>query len=43
VVAITAHALRDEEQKMKASGVDGVVTKPVRPEDVAAKFRRLLA
>ncbi len=42
IVAITAHALKDEEAKMQEAGVDGVVTKPVRPEAIAAEIQRLV-
>ncbi len=34
VVAVTAHALPDEQKAMRQAGVDGIVTKPVSPADL---------
>lgn len=42
IVAITAHILTEEQAKMKASGMDDVLTKPVKPEAVAAVFQSLV-
>jgi CheY-like chemotaxis protein len=42
IVAITAHILTEEQAKMKASGMDEVLTKPIKPEAVAAVFETLV-
>lgn len=38
IVAVTAHALPDEQQAMRQSGIDSIVTKPVSP----AELRRVI-
>ena len=38
IVAVTAHALPDEQRAMRQAGVDGIVTKPVSP----AELRRVM-
>ena len=43
IIAITAHALREEQERIQRSGVDGVLVKPMYPEKVAAEFARLLS
>lgn len=43
IIAVTAHAMDDAQQKILDAGVDGIITKPINPEKVAAEFRRLLA
>jgi signal transduction histidine kinase/DNA-binding response OmpR family regulator/HPt (histidine-containing phosphotransfer) domain-containing protein len=35
VIAVTAHAMTDETDKMRACGVDDVVTKPIQPAELA--------
>lgn len=35
IIAITAHALTDEQEKMRASGIDFILTKPLNPLDLA--------
>lgn len=35
VVAVTAHALPDEQQEMRQAGMDGIVTKPVSPAELS--------
>lgn len=42
IVAITAHALDTEAEEMKAAGIDGIVTKPVRADAVAAELERVM-
>jgi CheY-like chemotaxis protein len=42
IIAITAHAIADEQSKMREAGVDGIVTKPIRAEALAAEVGRLL-
>jgi CheY-like chemotaxis protein len=36
IIAITAHALLDEQARFKSAGIDHVVTKPLRPADLDA-------
>ncbi len=43
IIAVTAHAMDESQQKILDAGVDGIITKPINPEKVAAEFRRLLA
>ena len=42
IIAVTAHAMKDEQDKMVEAGVDGIITKPIYPAAVSAEFRRLL-
>lgn len=42
VVAVTAHVLGEEQEKMKQAGVDAVITKPIRAEALAAIFASLV-
>jgi|694.fasta_scaffold09610_7 signal transduction histidine kinase/CheY-like chemotaxis protein len=39
IVAVTAHALPDEQQAMRQAGVDGIVTKPVSPTELRRVMR----
>ncbi|MGE0378311.1 MAG: response regulator, partial [Planctomycetaceae bacterium] len=34
IIAMTAHAMRGDEQRCRESGMDGYVAKPIRPEDL---------
>jgi signal transduction histidine kinase/CheY-like chemotaxis protein/HPt (histidine-containing phosphotransfer) domain-containing protein/putative methionine-R-sulfoxide reductase with GAF domain len=42
VVAVTAHAMRGDEERCLAAGMDAYVTKPIRSADLAAAIERLL-
>jgi two-component system sensor histidine kinase/response regulator len=42
VVAVTAHAMRGDEERCLAAGMDGYVTKPIRPTELASAIERLL-
>ena len=42
IIAVTAHAMKEAQQRILDAGVDGIITKPINPEKVAAEFRRLL-
>ena len=43
ILAVTAHAFKDEQEKILEAGVDGVLVKPIQPNKVAEEFGRLLA
>jgi signal transduction histidine kinase/CheY-like chemotaxis protein/HPt (histidine-containing phosphotransfer) domain-containing protein len=43
IIAITAHALLDEQDRFTKGGIDSVVTKPLRPADLDAALSRLLS
>lgn len=42
IVAITAHILTEEQERMKAAGMDDVLTKPIRAAAVAEVFQNLV-
>jgi len=42
IVAVTAHAMKEEQQRIKEAGVDGVLIKPLYPETVADIFNKLV-
>ena len=42
IIAVTSYALSGEEQKARAAGCDGYVTKPYSPRLLLAKIRELL-
>ena len=42
IVAVTAHAMPGDEERCLAAGMDGYVTKPIRPAELAAAIERLL-
>ncbi|MBL8215490.1 MAG: response regulator [Bryobacterales bacterium] len=43
VIALTAHAMKDDEAECIAAGMDGYVTKPINPTELFAVMERVLA
>jgi signal transduction histidine kinase/CheY-like chemotaxis protein len=43
IIAMTAHALKGDEQSCLAAGMDAYVSKPIRPSDLFAAIERVLA
>jgi CheY-like chemotaxis protein/HPt (histidine-containing phosphotransfer) domain-containing protein len=43
IFAVTAHAMREETDEMKTSGVDGVITKPIEPKHLAEALKGIPA
>jgi len=41
IVAVTAHAMQDEKERMKGCGIDEVVTKPIEPSELARVLQKL--
>jgi signal transduction histidine kinase/CheY-like chemotaxis protein len=43
IIAVTAHAMKGDAERCLASGMDGYVSKPLKPADLAASIERLTA
>jgi CheY-like chemotaxis protein len=43
IIALTAHAMRGDEERALAAGCDGYLSKPVSPKKVVDEVRRYLA
>jgi PAS domain S-box-containing protein len=43
IIALTAHALKGDEEDCRAAGMDGYITKPIRPVEMFAAMDELLA
>ena len=43
VIAVTSYALSGDEDKARAAGCEGYVTKPFSPRELLAKIREYLA
>ena len=43
IIAVTSYALAGDEDKARAAGCDGYVSKPYSPRDLLAKVRAYLA
>jgi two-component system, cell cycle response regulator DivK len=43
VIAVTSYALSGDEEKARAAGCDGYVTKPFSPRELLARVREFLA
>jgi two-component system cell cycle response regulator DivK len=43
IIALTAHAMRGDEERALAGGCDAVLTKPYSPKDLVRLVRQLLA
>ena len=42
VIAVTAHAMADDREKVMAAGFDGYIAKPFRPSQLVEEIRRAL-
>lgn len=42
IIALTAHAMRGDEDRARAAGCDGYLTKPISPKRVVEEVRRVL-
>ena len=42
IIAVTAHAMKEDEERCAAAGMDGYVSKPIRPAELVAILERLV-
>ena len=42
IIALTAHAMRGDEDRARAAGCDGYLTKPISPKRVVEEVKRVL-
>jgi two-component system cell cycle response regulator DivK len=42
IVALTAHAMRGDEERARAAGCDGYLSKPISPKRVVEEVKRIL-
>lgn len=42
LVAVTSHAMREDEQRARAAGCDDYLAKPIDQDDLVAKIRKLI-
>lgn len=43
IVALTAHAMKGDEERARAAGCDGYLTKPISPKQLVEEVKRFLA
>ena len=43
IIALTAHAMKGDEERCLASGMDGYLTKPIRPQDLDGVLEKYVA
>ena len=43
IVALTAHAMKGDEERCKAAGMDGYLTKPIRPQELGSLLEGYVA
>jgi two-component system cell cycle response regulator DivK len=43
IIALTAHAMRGDEERARAAGCDGYLSKPISPKRVVEEVRRTLS
>jgi CheY-like chemotaxis protein len=43
IIALTAHAMKRDQERCMAAGMDGYLTKPIRPQELDVVLERYLA